>query len=187
MRACILAEKMLEPSERGKLGMNVRLASSTQFLFGPAAVCLFAACSSPVVLPQALGDCTGTADASCASPSYGSTTAVLPSEGGITSEEGTSSPIADTGTCGIGVLLITPANPLCLPCISTAAPAGCCQVASACAADATCPTRVQCGSLGALATCPVTQDLVLTQLVTCLELNCSPQCSDIVLQLSGDQ
>jgi hypothetical protein len=178
---------MLEPSERGRLGMNVRFASPTELLFGLAAVCLFPACSSPVVLPQAVGDCMGTADASCASPTYGSTTAILPSEGGTSSADDTGSAIADTGTCGTSVLLITPANPLCLPCISTAAPAGCCQAAAACAADATCPIRVQCGSLGTLATCPVTQDLIAAQLVTCLEANCSPQCSDIVLQLSGDQ
>jgi hypothetical protein len=165
----------------------VRFASPTQSLLSFAAVCLFPACSSAPVLPQAVGDCTGTADASCASPSYGSTTAVLRSDGGTTPEEDTSSPIADTGTCGTAVLLISPANPLCLPCISTAAPTGCCQAALACAADATCPTRVECGSLGALATCPVTQSLAAAQLLTCLENNCSPQCSDIVLQLSGDQ
>lgn len=187
MRVCILAEKMLELSEHGTLGINVRFAFPAQRLLGLVAVCLFEACSSPVVLPAAIGDCTGTDDASCASANYGATSSLHPVDAGTTVGEDTGSPIADAGTCGTSVLLITPANPMCLPCIATAAPTGCCQAASACAADPTCQTRVQCASLGTLATCPATQNLLASQLLTCLERYCDPACSDIVLQLSGDQ
>jgi hypothetical protein len=172
--------------------MNVRFHSPLKSILGLAILwsfaAPFAACSSPVVLPPALGDCTGTADASCASSVYGGG-ATTPSEAGMASEDDTGvvGSTVDAGSCGIGTLLINPANSGCLPCISAASTLGCCMAAQACSTDPTCQTRIQCASLGALATCTVDQDSTTLQFVQCLERNCPSVCSDIVLQLSTDQ
>jgi len=142
-------------------------------------------------MPKAFGDCEEIGDASCAPPSYGGSTVVPRSEAGTPQEDdsGGGGPIEDTGTCGLGALQITPANTLCLPCISMAAPAGCCAAAAACSIDEACPARIECGALGALglASCPSTEDIATAQFLGCLEQNCSAQCSDIILQLGGEQ
>jgi hypothetical protein len=174
--------------------MNVRLHSRLKSILGLAILgsfaAPFAACSSSVVLPKALGDCMGTLDASCAASVYGAggTTTTLPSEAGMTSEDATGvGSTVDAGSCGLGTLLINPANSGCLPCISAASTLGCCMAAQACSTDPTCQTRIQCANLGALATCTVGQDPTTVQFVQCLEMNCPTVCSDIVLQLSTDQ
>jgi|HubBroStandDraft_6_1064221.scaffolds.fasta_scaffold60814_4 hypothetical protein len=173
--------------------MNVRFYSPLKSIFGIATQWTFAAfaplgtfatvaaCSSPVVLPAPLGDCTGTRDASCASSSYGGGTSTsLPSEAGTTSEDDTGvASSVDAGSCGLGTLPINPANSLCLPCISTASTLGCCMAAQACSNDPIC--------LGALTTFTVGQDITTVQFVQCLEMNCPAVCSDIVFKLSNDQ
>lgn len=170
--------------------MNVRFDSPLQSILRLAIVWQFAACSAPAAMPKVFGDCTGIDDASCTS-SYGGSSFVPASEASTPSDEdsGAGGPIEDTGTCGLGVLQITPANPLCVPCISMAAPAGCCEAAAACSIDEACPARIECGALGALGltSCPSTQDVATAQFLGCLEQNCSSQCSDIILQLGGEQ
>jgi hypothetical protein len=100
-----------------------------------------------------------------------------------------SGPVADTGSCGLGALLLAPANPLCEICISASAPLGCCEAASACSLDLTCPARVECGTLSGLGprSCPAPEDLATAQFLQCLEQNCAIVCSDVVLELSADQ
>jgi hypothetical protein len=169
----------------------VRFDSPLPSILRLAIVCQFAACTVPVAMPKALGDCTAIGDASCSTASYGGGTITPRSEAGTPSEEdsGAGGSIEDTGTCGLGALPITPANSLCLPCISMAAPAGCCQAAAACSIDPACPARIECGALGALglASCPSTEDIAVAQFLGCLEQHCSAQCSDIILQLGGEQ
>lgn len=172
--------------------MHVRFYSSlksilrTATLSALAPFATVAACSSPVVLPAPLGDCTGTRDASCASSSYGGGTSTsLPSEAGTTSEEDTGVTV-DAGSCGLGTLL-NPANSQCLPCISAASTLGCCMAAQACSTDPTCQTWILCATLGTLATCTVAEDSTTVQFDQCLQRNCASDCSDIVFLLSRDQ
>lgn len=199
--ASVPSQKVPRGPHRGRLGMNVRFYSPLKSirglstwpfaaLFAAPFVASLVACSSPVVLPAPLGDCTGTKDASCASSAYGGggTTTTFPMEAGMTSEDDTgATSTVDAGSCGLGTLLINPANSGCLPCISLASTLGCCMAAQACSTDPTCQTQIQCASLGALATCTVGQDSTTVQFVQCLERNCPSVCSDIVFQLSEDQ
>ncbi len=186
-----LSENVPSAPHRGRLGMNVRFDLQPQSILRLAIASQLAACSAPVAMPKVFGDCMGVDDASCAAGGYGGSTIVPRSEAGAAPEEdsGGGAPIEDTGTCGLGALQITPANPLCVPCISMAAPTGCCEAASACSIDPACPARIECGALGALglASCPSTEDVATAQFLGCLEQNCNSQCSDIILELGGEQ
>jgi hypothetical protein len=158
-------------------------------LFEMLAACQFLACTHGTELPPAYGDCVPVADASCTGSAYASGSSGPRPEGGTGFADDGGVSIVDAESCGLDLLQLMPANPLCAPCITQPAPAGCCQSASACSIDPVCTGRVACGSLGpqGLATCLSAEDLNYSEFLSCLTRNCNPACQDLVLDLTAEQ
>jgi hypothetical protein len=168
--------------------VKVRIYLFNGALFLLAATGGTGACTSRVDEPPAIGNCVPIGEASCIQPGNGS--GAVPLVDASMSEVDAGVEIGEAGSCGVDILP-TPANSLCLPCISTAVPSGsgCCGAMAACAIDPNCFGRVQCAAAGpaALATCGSPEDETTLDLIACLETVCSPMCSDLVLDLTSEQ
>jgi hypothetical protein len=141
-------------------------------IFPSAILFVAAACTAPLHLPPALGNCGGIDGASCTTASGGGGGIELPIEAGAPAEDA-GLPLSqgvEGGSCGMADTLI--ASP-CAPCIV----ASCCQADSDCSSDDGCLSLVNCVVNGA--PCPslsVSSTTAFGDLAQCYTLNCPAQC-----------
>jgi hypothetical protein len=135
-----------------------------------AALIVVGACSSPIQTPPQIGDCTASANMTCAenSPSGG---VELPVDGGTVEDSSTIiSESLDGASCGpVDTLLVSD----CASCMIQF----CCMSDSVCSNDTGCFASIQCAALGS--SCPTlspTSQQNLNDLLQCINLNCPSEC-----------
>ena len=135
-----------------------------------ATLIVVGACSSPIQTPAQIGDCTASANTTCAvsSPSGG---IELPVDGGTVEDSGEIiSESLDGGSCGVAdTFLISD----CASCIIQ----NCCQSDSICSHDDGCWLSIQCAAFST--TCPTLSAAStsnLDDLLQCINLYCPSEC-----------